>query len=223
MALSLSVGDFPGPAGLTRDPPEIILNLMVFQVGESKRAPELAEVNSIGVMRREENKIRTIEQDHFCAHLVVRPESRIRVRAWRHHRYDVVFIDDTRQRQETQPLHAIGGGETRLPERDDAFNWHAVLDQVNCQNSRNRAAKRVSGDVGLVSRPQIRLQVTIYCAGGGIEACVNGNVDLAVFAYGYIEVFGKVLVGVGPAHGDKLRMRFIVPFEKISDLSPIRR
>jgi hypothetical protein len=115
--LALIIWNLRRPRGLSRDPPEIFLHLMVFQVGEGKRAPKLA--------------------------------------------------------------NAIGGRETRLPERYDTFNLHSVFDQVYCQNGRNSAAKRVSGHVGLISRLQMRLQVVEHCARRGVE---TAKINLSSFA-----------------------------------------
>src|SRR5271170_5237408 len=180
--LSIVIGNFPRPRGLARDSPEIFLNLMVFQVGESERAPKVAEVDACGVMRAEEYKIWPFEKDHFRADVVIGPKSRICISARRDHRHDVVFVDNSRQRQETQPLHAFSGGEARLPERYYARNLHPILDQINRQNGRNRASERVSRDVGLVSRLQHRLQDAVNGYGGGIEARMNGKVNPTILS-----------------------------------------
>src|SRR5215472_2338367 len=76
----------------------------------------------------------------------------------------------------------------------------------------------MSGEIRLVSGFQVGAYIRVYRAGGTIEAGMYWDRNLAVLAHRDLEILGKVYAVRCPAYRNKLRVGFVVSFQKIPDV-----
>ena len=170
-------------------------------------------------MGRQINNVPPFKQDHLRTKMLIGSKSWIRCSRRRHHRHDIVLIDNPRQRQEIQSPYAISGRKSWLSKRHHANDFHPVFNHVDRQNGRNSSSKGVPGQIRFVTGFQIGFHILVYCSSGEIETSMHWNVDLAVVAHRDVQILGKIPAVGRSAYRNKLRVGLVISFQKIPDIS----